>query len=186
MGRWITTGCIHPENGLNEVSRYQLSVQIFKPVQSSASKSWERVYLWWRGGERGVKQVQISLPPPPALHCLERIEFIAQEHRERENKKAFTFPIQRQSLHTDGLPPVESRAGGRCILQKKNLPTRPFLLSPLTPGNKTCKVEHAKHRIYRASPHLTRQMCGNNEVDKTSTSTACGGRGDFEKDVRMH
>lgn len=127
-----------------------------------------------------------SLPPPPVLHCLERIEFIAQEHRERENKKAFTFPIQRQSLHTDGLPPVESRAGGRCILQKKNLPTRPFLLSPLTPGNKTCKVEHAKHRIYRASPHLTRQMCGNNEVDKTSTSTACGGRGDFEKDVRMH
>lgn len=154
--------------------------------QSSASKSWERVYICWRGGERGVKQVQISLPP--VQHCLERIEWVYSPGtaRERENKKAFTFPIQRQSLHTDGLPPVESRAGGRCILQKKNLPTHPFLLSPQTPGNKTCKVEHAKHRIYRASPHLTRQICGNNEVDKTSTSTACGGRGDFEKDVRMH
>lgn len=139
-----------------------------------------------RRGEGRETGSNLTLFPPLVLHCLERIEFIAQEHRERENKKAFTFPIQRQSLHTDGLPPVESRAGGRCILQKKNLPTRPFLLSPLTPGNKTCKVEHAKHRIYRASPHLTRQMCGNNEVDKTSTSTACGGRGDFEKDVRMH
>lgn len=36
-----------------------------------------------------MKQVQIALSsPPPVLHCLERIEFIAQEHRERENKKS--------------------------------------------------------------------------------------------------
>lgn len=79
-----------------------------------------------RGGGR---ETGSNLTPSLYYTALKGLNgFIAQEQRERERggKKAFTFPIQRQSLHTDGLPPVESRAGGRCILQKKNLPTRPF------------------------------------------------------------
>ena len=159
MGRWITTECIHPENGLNEVSRYQLSVPIFQPspVHQKARKESTSDGEEGRGAWNRFKSHSL-----PVLHCLERIEWIysagTERERERERKKSIylshpaTKPSHRRTASCwkqsgRSMHPTEKESPDASIFF--------FIVSPLTPGNKTCKVAHAKHRIYRASPHLT-------------------------------
>lgn len=156
MGRWITTECIHPENGLNEVSRYQLSVPIFQPspVHQKARKESTSDGEEGRGAWNRFKSHSL-----PVLHCLERIEWIysAGTEREREKKKHLPFPSSDKAFtQTDCLLLKAEREVDASY--RKRISRRVhffFIVSPLTPGNKTCKVAHAKHRIYRASPHLT-------------------------------
>lgn len=114
---------MHPENGLNQVSSHQIvsiesCIVVFtdkkKSNWSSASKPWNEDVRARGGGWNIFKS-----HPLHVLQCLEKEGLNGFVRRNRTKKRHLPFPSRRQSPHTDGLPPVESRAGGRCIVKKR-------------------------------------------------------------------